>query len=69
MTRKQELIIDGCKLLGLSNDETISVFQILRNEKEFSDMLDWLIENIESKPTSVEVIVAAGMIQMKNSKL
>ena len=68
MTRKEELLVDGCKLIGLSNDETLLVFQLLRTEEEFSDMLDWLIKNIKSRPKPIYIIMAAGEIQEKYQK-
>ena len=66
MTREQELLIDGCKLMGLSCDETLIVYQILLSPEQVSDMLDWMIENIRKDLKPIDVILAAGEIQMKH---
>ena len=66
MTREQELLIDGCKLMGLSCDETLIVYQILLSPEQVSDMLDWMIENIRKDLKPIDVILADGEIQMKH---
>ena len=64
MTREEELLIDGCKLMGLSCDETLIVYQILLSPEQVSDMLEWMIENIRNDLKPIDVILAA--VQMKH---
>lgn len=61
-----EIIIECCKHLGLTKEETTIVLQIAHSPEERSDLVTWMRENIEASPEPVYVIIAAGEIQMKH---
>ena len=65
MTKNEELLMDGCKLLGMSFEDFLSVYQILLTPEQVLDMIVWLRENIERKPEPMELVIAACEIQEK----
>ena len=66
MTIQEKLLMDGCKLMGLSFDEYLATYQILLSQEQIEDMLLWMIKNINSNPQGMDVILAACEIQEKN---
>ena len=66
MTIQEKLLMDGCKLMGLSFDEYLATYQILLTQEQIEDMLLWMIKNIKSNPQAMDVILAACEIQEKH---
>lgn len=66
MTIQEKLLMDGCKLMGLSFDEYLATYQILLSQEQIEDMLLWMIKNIKSNPHPMDVILAACEIQEKH---
>lgn len=66
MTIQEKLLMDGCKLMGLSFDEYLATYQILLSQEQIEDMLLWMIKNIKSNLQAMDVILAACEIQEKH---
>ena len=63
MTKQDELLVTGCKLMGLSREDAILVYRILLSPEQVEDMLVWMANNIKSHPKPMDVIIAACEIQ------
>lgn len=69
MPKITELIIDGCIHFGLKKEEAKTVLQILLTEEQKSDMVYWILRNLNTKMEPIDVIMAAGDIQWKYKQL
>ena len=64
ITKREELLVRGCKLMGLSREDAVLVYRIQSSADEIEEMLVWMAQNIKSQPKPIDVIVAACEIQM-----
>ena len=69
MTKLTGVIIEGCIHFGLKKEEAKTVLQILLTEEQRSDMVYWILRNLNAKMEPIDVIIAAGDIQWKYKQL
>ena len=50
------LLSEGLAYLGFHREERVAILLVLKKKEELAEMLWWLRENIERKPTREEVI-------------
>lgn len=65
MTKKEELLIDACKLLNVRLEPTMVVMACLRTEEQQATMLDWIRKHYKENPTEDEIIEIAEAIMEK----
>ncbi len=65
MTKKEELLIDGCKILKVSKEVTMIVLACLRTETEQGMMLNWMRKHYQEIPTEEEILKIAEKIKEK----
>lgn len=63
MTKKEELLIDGCKLLKVSKEVTMIVMACLRTDKQQGMMLDWLKKHHQENPSEDKILEVAEAIK------
>lgn len=63
LNEKDELLVRSCKMLGLSVDDTLAVYQILQSEEEVFNFSIYAIENMFDTPDPIDVILAACEIK------
>ena len=64
-----KLIIENCHARGLEKEETATVLQLLHTVEQRSDMLDWLTRKTNRKLEPIDIIIAAGEIQLRHKQL
>ena len=68
MIETAKIIIACCRYLNLSKQEATWVLQILHTVEQRREMLEWMRQNLTENPEPVDVIIAAGEIQMRHRK-
>ena len=63
MTKKEKLLIDGCKILNIRLEVTLIVMACCRSDKQQGVMLDWMKKHYQEKPTEEEVLEIAETIR------
>ena len=70
LSEKDEMLVSSCKMLGLSIDDTLAVYQILQSEEEVFYFSIYALGNMFDTPDPVDVILAACEIkeELENKK-
>ena len=70
LSSKDESFISSCRLLGLSSDDALAVYQILQSDEELFYFSVYALRNMFEKPNPVDVILAACEIkeELENQK-
>ena len=70
LSSKDESFISSCRLLGLSSDDALAVYQILQSDEELFYFSVYALRNMFEKPDPVDVILAACEIkeELENQK-
>lgn len=65
MTRKEELLVDCCKLMKVSLKVTIILMACLRTDKQQGTMLQWMKDHYQENPSEEELLQIAEEISEK----
>lgn len=65
VTRKEELLVDGCKLMKVSLEVTIVLMACLRTDKQQGTMLHWMKDHYQDNPSEEELLQIAEEISEK----
>jgi hypothetical protein len=70
LSGKDQLLIRSCKMLGLSTEDTLAVYEILQREEEVLYFSMYTLRNMFDTPDPVDVILAACEIKedLENQK-
>ena len=60
LSSKDESFISSCRLLGLSADDALALYQILQTEEELFYFSLYAIRNMLEQPDHVDVILLAA---------
>lgn len=62
MTKKEELLIDWCKLLKMHKEAILVVMACLRTDRQQGTMLDWLVKHYQENPSEDMILQVAEKI-------
>lgn len=62
MTKKEELLIDWCKLLKMHKEAILVVMACLRTDRQQGTMLDWLMKHYQENPSEDMILQVAEKI-------
>ena len=65
MTKKEELLIDGCKILKMNQGATMVVMAALQTDRQQGMMLDWMKNHYQENPSEDEILQMAEVIREK----
>ena len=70
LSSKDKSFISSCRLLGLSSDDALAVYQILQTEEEVFYFSMYALRHMLEQPDPVDVILAACEIkeELENQK-
>lgn len=63
MTKKEQLLIDGCKILNLRQEAMLIVMSCCRTETQQAMMLDWMKKHHKENPSEEEILQVAEAIR------
>ena len=63
----RELLAQGLFILGLEYPERFGVLMALKTKEQICEMIDWIRQNLERKPSQKEIMDVFAVIAEPNS--